>query len=108
MLRLENIEKGIDESWLLFCLTVFLSGALTIFSWQATYIFQIQLSLASNISIGVKSGLYADSEAANVHLASNPAWLKSQRTMMAVVIGSGGLWENKSCYKYVWRPQLPR
>jgi len=79
MLSLKNIEKGIDKSWLLFCLTVFLNGALTMFSWQTTYIFEIKLSLASDIRVGVKSGLYADSEAANVHSASNPACLKSQR-----------------------------
>lgn len=57
MLSLKNIEKGIDKSWLLFCLTVFLNGALTMFSWQTTYIFEIKLSLASDIRVGVKSGL---------------------------------------------------
>ncbi len=79
MLSLEDIEQGIDESRLFFCLKIFLSRALTIFPWQATYIFQIQLSLASDIRVGVKRGLYANSEAANVHLASNPACLKCHR-----------------------------
>ena len=42
---------------------------------RRTDIFQVKLSLTSDVGIGIKSGLYTDPQAANVHLKCSPAIL---------------------------------